>query len=122
MVVHTTVLYLLVLYSVTALSQIDLDLTDWVSDIVFEHDCLHVAAKIEKESDPYQIISYRIGELSSQWNIDQNNRDQKLTFYELYQLNITSEQLYIWSPSIDVMERYQLYINKISTSNECFLM
>ncbi len=66
MVTHTIVLYLLVLYSVTALSQINLDLTDWVSDIVFEHVCLHVAAKIEKESDPYQIISYCIGELSSE--------------------------------------------------------
>ncbi len=87
----TISLYILVLYFVTALCQINLDRIDWVSDIVFEDDCLHVAAKIEKENDPYQIVSYCM----SEWNIHQNNLDQKLTFDELYKLNITSEQLYI---------------------------
>jgi hypothetical protein len=65
----TISLYILVLYFVTALCQIILDRTDWVSDIVFEDDCLHVAAKIEKENDPYQIVSYCMSEWSSQWNI-----------------------------------------------------
>lgn len=99
-------------------SQINLDLTDQVSNVILQYNCLHVAGQIEKETDPYQIISYCMNEWSLQWNIQVNNLHQRFTFDELYKLNIVSEQLYIWSAPIDVIERYQLYLDQISTSNE----
>ncbi|CAF5007954.1 unnamed protein product, partial [Rotaria sp. Silwood1] len=56
---------------IIAFPQINLDLTDWTNDdesnIVLQHDCLHVAAWIEEENDPYQIISYCMSEWPSKW-------------------------------------------------------
>ncbi|CAF3562154.1 unnamed protein product, partial [Rotaria sp. Silwood2] len=94
--------------------QINLHLTDEVnhnrSDIVFQHDCLYVLASTEKQNI-HQVLSYCLTEYSSQWNIEENNFDQKLTFYQLYQQNITSQQLYNWSAPMDIVERYQFYLN-----------
>jgi hypothetical protein len=99
-----------------------MDLTDWGSDnrndIVVQHDCLHVAASIEKETDPYQIISYCLTEWPSQWTIKQHDLDQKFTFAELYEQNITSQQLYFWSAPMDVIEHYQLFLNHLSIENK----
>jgi hypothetical protein len=49
---------------VTAPPQINLDLTDWVSesDTILQHDCPHVVASIKNESDPRQIMSYCMSE------------------------------------------------------------
>ncbi|CAF4961142.1 unnamed protein product, partial [Rotaria sp. Silwood1] len=79
--------------------------------------CLHVAAWIEEENDPYQIISYCMSEWPSKWKFQKNNQDQNFTFVELYKLNITSEQLYLWSAPMDVVEHYQFYLNLLLTSN-----
>jgi len=99
-----------------------MDLTDRVSDnqndVGFQHDCLHVAASIKKETDPYQIISYCLTEWPSTWNIQEDKLEQKFTFAQLYQKNITSQQLYLWSTPMDVIERYQSYLNQLSTSND----
>jgi hypothetical protein len=107
---------------VTASPQINLDLNDWVSDSEsdanFQHDCLHVVASIKNESDPHQIISYCMSEWPSNWKIQKNNEHQNFTFAELYKKNITSEQLYRWSAPMDVVERYQLYLNNGSLSME----
>ena len=107
---------------VICLPQINFHLTDWISDntsdVVFQHDCLYVAASIEEETDSYQIIAYCLTNISSKWYIQENTLSQKLTFAELYEQNITSQQLYIWSAPMDVIERYQLYLNQISTSDE----
>ncbi|CAF3364239.1 unnamed protein product [Rotaria sp. Silwood1] len=106
---------------IIAFPQINLDLTDWTNDnesnIVLQHDCLHVAAWIEEENDPYQIISYCMSEWPSKWKFQKNNQDQNFTFVELYKLNITSEQLYLWSAPMDVVEHYQFYLNLLLTSN-----
>ena len=102
--------------------QLNVHFTDPVSneksDVVFEHDCLHVAALIKKENDPRQMISYCLTEFPSKWNIQENNLGQKYSFDQLAKQNITSEQLYLWSAPIDVIERYQLYLNHLSTSNQ----
>ena len=102
--------------------QLNLHFTDSVSDeksdLVFEHDCLNVAASIKKENDPHQMISYCLTEFPSKWNVEENNLDQKYTFDQFYKQNITSEQLYLWSAPIDVVERYQLYLNHLSTPNQ----
>ncbi|CAF4625660.1 unnamed protein product, partial [Rotaria sp. Silwood2] len=36
-------------------------------------------------------------------------------------VNVRHGQLYLWSAPIDVVERYQFYLNKLSTSNDIFL-
>ncbi|CAF4427693.1 unnamed protein product [Rotaria sp. Silwood2] len=33
-------------------------------------------------------------------------------------MNIISQQLYLWSTPIDIVERYQFYLNQLSTSND----
>ncbi|CAF3847390.1 unnamed protein product [Rotaria sp. Silwood1] len=62
--------------------QINLHLTDAVSDnttdIVFQHDRLHVLASTVKRNNIYQIISYCLTELSSKWNIEEKKLDQNL--------------------------------------------
>jgi hypothetical protein len=86
-------------------------------DVVFQHDCLHVVASIERDMNPYQVISYCLSESPSEWTIKENNLDHKLTFAELYQQHITSQQLYLWSAPMDIVENYQLYLNELSTTN-----
>lgn len=100
--------------------RMNMDLTDWTNDkptdVILQRDCLHVAVSIKRKIDPYQIISYCLTEWPSNWNITENSLDQKLTFLQLYQQNITVEQLYIWSAPIDLIEEYQFYLNELSTS------
>jgi hypothetical protein len=76
---------------------------------------------IETEKDPYQMISYCVSEWPSKWNISKNSLDQTFTFAELYEQRITSEQLYVWSTSMDIVQRYQSYLNQVSTTNEILL-
>ncbi|CAF1317877.1 unnamed protein product [Adineta steineri] len=120
-------LYFILFYEINGLPQINLDLTHWISNIEsnssLQHDCLHVAAWIEnEESDPYEIISYCMSEWPSQWNIKNNNQDQYFTFAQLYQLNITSEQLHLWSTPLDIIEYYELYLNHRLISNTSVVM
>ncbi|CAF3403944.1 unnamed protein product [Rotaria sp. Silwood1] len=58
-----------------------------------------------------------MSEWPSKWKFQKNNQDQNFTFVELYRLNITSEQLYLWSAPMDVVEHYQFYLNLLLTSN-----
>ncbi|UJR34378.1 hypothetical protein I4U23_021786 [Adineta vaga] len=105
------------LHLILAFPQINLDLTD-ENNSFFQHNCLHVVAWIEKDSDPYEIISYCMSENQSEWmNIQINNTDKNFTFDQLFHLNITSQQLYYWSAPFNVMERYQLYVNERLTTN-----
>ncbi|CAF1063083.1 unnamed protein product [Adineta steineri] len=120
-------LYLILFYEINGISQINLDLTHWTSNIEsnssLQHDCLHVAAWIEnEETDPYEIISYCMSEWPSKWNIKKNNQDQYFTFAQLYQRNITSEQLYVWSTPLDIIEYYELYLNQRLISNTPVVM
>ena len=50
-----------------------------------------------------------------------NNFFPKFTFDELSKENITSQQLYLWSAPIDIIEHYQFYLNQLSTSNDLSL-
>ncbi|CAF3176274.1 unnamed protein product [Rotaria sp. Silwood2] len=62
-----------------------------------------------------------MNELPSKFYIEKNDMFPKYTFAELSKLNITSQQLYIWSASIDIVERYQFYLNQLSTINDTSL-
>ncbi|CAF1356637.1 unnamed protein product [Adineta steineri] len=98
--------------------QINLDITNEVSesDIVFQHDCLHVAAAANEN----EIVSLCMSEWPSKWNIERNNFDKIYSFTELSKHNVTSEQLYLWSAPMDIIEDYQFYLNDISILNEKF--
>ncbi|CAF1360066.1 unnamed protein product [Adineta steineri] len=122
MVILKILFYFILLRSIVTQPNINLYHTDWVNndknDIVFPHDCLHVISSFKKETDPYQVVSYCLNELPSKWIIQENTIDQKFTFAELYQQNITSQQLYLWSAPIDVIEQYQLYLNERLSTGE----
>jgi hypothetical protein len=45
---------------------------------------------------------------------------KRYTFFQLRQLNVTSENLYKWSAPIDLIERYQLYMIDSSFQNEIY--
>jgi hypothetical protein len=104
---------------IIASSQINLHLIDWMNneedDTGLQHDCLYTAAAIDKENDRHQIISYCLSESPSKWNMKDNGFNKKISFAELYNKKVTSQQLYLWSTLIDVVESYQYYINHYST-------
>ena len=128
MVIAWLLLYFAFLHTIHSQLQINLRLTDGVNggDDQLQHDCLNVAAYQTKESDPRQIVSYCMSELPFKWKIVENSFDQKLTFMELAERSVTSLQLYRWSAPMDVVERYQFYLNQpehlkaISTGMEVF--
>ncbi|CAF0930165.1 unnamed protein product [Adineta steineri] len=77
-----------------------------------QHDCLyHATASIDNNKKPYQIIRYCLSEWASEWKIE-NSRDENFTFSELRNRNITGQQLYLWSAPLDLIERYQFYLNQ----------
>ncbi|CAF3941186.1 unnamed protein product, partial [Rotaria sp. Silwood2] len=110
---------------VAASPQINVHLTDLTvgdeTDTTTNHDCLVIAASIEKKNDLRQIISYCLSEWPSKWNIQNDTRHQIFSFADLNKQNITSQQLYLWSAPIDIIENYQLYLNQLSISNETLL-
>jgi hypothetical protein len=110
----------MLLHFVISSPQINLYFTDWVSnkqsDVLLQHSCLYVAVPIDKENNPQQIISYCMSESAIQWNIQNNDFNQTFTFAELYKQQITSQQLYLWSTPIDIIEDYELFLNQLPTS------
>ncbi|CAF1685370.1 unnamed protein product [Adineta ricciae] len=101
--------------------QINLDLTERLNNNTFQHDCLHVLTSMDNKAYTPQIISYCMSEWPSKWNIQKNNFHQNFTFDELFKNNITSQQLYIWSAPMDIIENYQFYLNQLSTLNQTSL-
>ncbi|CAF2859675.1 unnamed protein product [Rotaria sp. Silwood2] len=91
---------MILLHSVIAPLQINLAFTNQLnesnSDAEFLRTCLYVDAFSGRQNGSYQIIPY----------------------LSLHKLNITSEQLYLWSAPIDVAENYQFYLNQLSISYE----
>ncbi|UJR06888.1 hypothetical protein I4U23_011177 [Adineta vaga] len=68
----------------------------------------------------HQIISYCLRSLDgniSNFELNYTNKyDISFTFTELQQQNITSQQLLSWSASIDLAERYEMFLNNITNS------
>ena len=99
--------------------QINLHLTDWTNENEhIQHHCLQVPAATESQSDPRQIISYCMGEWPSKYSIKETPHEQKVTFQQLAEQKITNQQLYLWSAPIDLIEKYQIYLNQLSTSEK----
>jgi hypothetical protein len=119
MVLAIYLISIFIVHLVIASPQINLDLTDWTDqdqNIVLQHNCLHVATSIG-EFRSREIISYCMDESPSKWEIDQNTLVSMFTFAELSRMNVTSEQLYRWSGPMNVIERYQFYLNLMAIYN-----
>ena len=113
--------YFIFLHLIFATPQINLYYTNWTNESDNngqQHDCLRIGADIEQANGTRQIMSYCISELSSKFKIENVNSFPKFTFAELSKQNITSQQLYLWSAPIDLIENYQFYLNQLSTSND----
>ena len=52
----------ILLHLVTSRPQINLDRTNWINNIVIQHDCLYVSATIISEVLAQQILSYCMSE------------------------------------------------------------
>jgi len=91
--------------------------------IDFEYDCLRISAPKVNLQNPEEILSFCLTQSLTKSIIQPNPIDQKLTFDHLRKENITTEQLYQWSASIDLIEEYQEYLlssHSLSQSNNVF--
>ncbi|CAF2814581.1 unnamed protein product [Rotaria sp. Silwood2] len=113
---------LILLNFIFASPQINLHYTDWIneseSNYILQHNCLRIAVAIDKNNIYREITSYCMNELPSKFHIEKHNSFPKFTFGELSKRNITSQQLYLWLTPIDIVERYQFYLNQLSTSDD----
>jgi len=109
---------LIFLQLINAHPQFNLYYTDEVyqDENGFYHDCLRVVGmtdSAEKKLDVENLF-YCLSESPSQFHINIDKSISKLTFDELKQKNISVQQLFHWSASIDLIENYQIYLNNIS--------
>ncbi|CAF4211038.1 unnamed protein product, partial [Adineta steineri] len=104
---------------IAATPQINLYYTDGINEKenadILQHDCLRVG--VDKISEDHAIVSFCVSEPLSKFYTEPHNSIPKFTFVELSKNNVTSEQLYLWSAPIDVVEQYQYYLNQLSISN-----
>ena len=109
---------LIFLHLINAHPQLNLYYTDEVyqDDNGFYHDCLRVVGMTDYAETKVDMenLFYCLSESSSQFHINIDESISKFTFDELKQKNISVEQLFHWSASIDLIENYQIYLNNIS--------
>ena len=106
--------FYLIFFSLTfAFPQINFHLTN-------HFDCLQISAPKKNNENSQEILSLCLTQ--SLLNTEVNLIDQQFTFDQLRKQNITSEQLYQWSASIDLLEQYQEYLifNQSSLSTKTF--
>ncbi|CAF4817089.1 unnamed protein product, partial [Rotaria magnacalcarata] len=102
-----------------------------VDENILEFNCLYYRINTEKLA--YQELSNIIDEMIPYclrpMNISKilfrnftNTNSQNLTFEELRVSNVSTQELLAWSTPIDLVEKYQVYLNDIdlSLSNELF--
>ena len=109
---------LLILHCIVARCQFNLHLTDGSTNTALQHDCLHLVALIQNDIEPRQIIAYCLSESPSKWNVKPNSLDRSFSFDQLFERDITSEQLYRWSAPIDLAESYQSYLDHLPSSKQ----
>lgn len=104
--------------------QFNLDYTNEINEVnskyIFRHSCLYAIATtfINDPTASEEIIFYCISEWQPEWNMKINNRDRHFTSDERRKQNISSEQLYRWSTPIDLIERYEFFLNNSITMDD----
>ncbi|CAF1121069.1 unnamed protein product [Adineta ricciae] len=113
----TLLFFLLSLNSLDGAPQLNLYHTDYDSEKnSISNNCLRFIENAD--NPPFRSLStFCLSELPSNLTIDNVNVSSTFTFAELYQQNVTSSQLYIWSTPIDIIERYQSYSDKLSLAD-----
>jgi len=108
--------------SIITFPEINFHLTDPIDDHDVEHDCLKISIPPLNEINVEEVLSFCLTQSMSKWNIQSTFEQQKFTFEQLRKQNITAEQLYQWSASIDLLEQYQFYLisNQSSLSQNLF--
>lgn len=81
-----------------------------------QHNCLLIT-DYRTAQMVRKVLTYCMSELPSKFHIEINkNLVSTFTFDQLSKQNVTSEQLLIWSAPIDVIERYQFYLDQLIES------
>ncbi|CAF1534783.1 unnamed protein product [Adineta ricciae] len=87
-------------------------------DYALYYNCIRIIVQLWAVDETSQITSYCMNEFTPNYHIQSNDVIYPhFTFIELSEKNITIEQLSDWSVPIDLIERYQYYLEQLSTSN-----
>ncbi len=91
--------YLILTNLVLVTPQLNLYYTDSVStpekENQLQHDCLRAPVYVNNNNNIREIISYCMGELSSNFDIEPFDFNAKFNFFDLAKENITSQQIYL---------------------------
>ena len=91
---------------ITTTPHFNLHHTDWLNENEIskhlQHDCLYVPAYTEESTESYETISYCLTEWSSEWNINENEFQERFTFEELYQQKIILLLILRYSTNQDI--------------------
>jgi len=125
--------YLLLLQIIDAQLQLNLHFTDVIKnnhrdESVIKQDCLYtevpdIGSKISGISNVHNSLRmYCLSESLARFKIINSEFLSNFTFVQLAEMNVTSENLYLWSAPIDLIENYQYYLNgnDLSLSRKIF--
>ena len=127
MILIQTFVLLTCTYSFLIALQNNLYYTDRVNrknkDHAIQYNCLYILGTVGSNEKDQRIISYCMNEYSLEFKLENEQYNSRFTFVELAKQQITSEELYLWSAPIDLIETYQFYLEKKSVllENEVFM-
>ncbi|CAF0969766.1 unnamed protein product [Adineta ricciae] len=104
------IFYSIFVHCILALPQINLYFTNNQST-GNQHTCFRLASNVEHASLTRHISSYCLTEPPFNFHILNDHSSSLLSFAQLATMNITSEDLYLWSTPIDIVEHYQIYLH-----------
>ncbi|UJR34832.1 hypothetical protein I4U23_027613 [Adineta vaga] len=79
-------------------------------EIGLRYNCFRFASQLAQAIFTRQISSFCMSESSKNFHIENENSVESFSFNDLSKQNITSDDLYIWSIPIDIIEQYQIYL------------
>ncbi|CAF1251589.1 unnamed protein product [Adineta ricciae] len=121
------IFYFLFIHSIIAVPQLNLYFTtnevnenEFSDEMGIRYNCFRVASNFLVVSPNVEISSYCMSESSRKFHIEHD--EPSFSFTNLAKKHITSEDLYIWSTPIDIIEKYQNYLetNDFLLGNESF--
>ncbi|UJR19278.1 hypothetical protein I4U23_022407 [Adineta vaga] len=113
----TYLFYVILLHSINALSDLYLYNTNEINTLQYHCFNLPIVEEISSIST-FELISYCLNEQSFEFHIQPNGYNSNYSFIELSKRNITSDDLYSWFAPIDIIERYQSYLDELLPSSE----